>query len=101
MENLKESPKIYAFLNRIRLEWPEVVERFEFKTASVIYIHLKEGISSIDFQINLSQKIKSMVDFTAPIILYHIESDRLNLRSHPINWYSEINKNAPESVSSY
>ncbi|PWS27136.1 hypothetical protein DHW03_14130 [Pedobacter yonginense] len=100
MENLKESPKIYAFLNRVRSEWPGVVERFEFKTGSVIYIHLKEGISSMDFLGKLSRKIETLVDFKAPIILYHIESDGMNLRSHPINWYSEINQNVAEPVNS-
>ncbi|MBC6111149.1 hypothetical protein ACFOG5_18910 [Pedobacter fastidiosus] len=96
MESLKESSKIYAFLTRIRSEWPGVVERFEFKTASVIYVHLKEGISSIDFLGTLSRKIESLVDFNIPIILYHIESDGMNLRSHPINWYSVLNKEGAE-----
>nr|WP_315423053.1 hypothetical protein [uncultured Pedobacter sp.] len=90
MENLKEETKIKAFLTRIKTEWPGVVERFEFKTGSVIYVHLKEGISSIDFLGKLSRKIERFVDFSMPIILYHIESDGMNLRSHPINWYSSI-----------
>jgi len=90
MENLKDETKIAAFLNKIKMEWPSVVERFEFKTATVIYVHLKEGISSIDFLGTLSRKIERLVDFSIPIILYHIESDGMNLRSHPINWYSSI-----------
>jgi hypothetical protein len=90
MENLKEETKIKAFLTRIKAEWPGVVERFEFKTGSVIYVHLKEGISSIDFLGKLSRQVERFVDFTKPIILYHVESDGMNLRSHPINWYSSI-----------
>jgi hypothetical protein len=90
MENLKEETKIKAFLTRIKTEWPGVVERFEFKTGSVIYVHLKEGISSMDFLGKLSRKVERFVDFSMPIILYHIESDGMNLRSHPINWYSSI-----------
>ncbi|WP_406827289.1 hypothetical protein [Pedobacter sp. KACC 23697] len=90
MENLKEETKIKAFLSRIKAEWPGVVERFEFKTGSVIYVHLKEGISSMDFLGKLSRKVERFVDFSMPIILYHIESDGMNLRSHPINWYSSI-----------
>ncbi|RLJ80406.1 hypothetical protein [Pedobacter alluvionis] len=90
MENLKEETKIKAFLTRIKTEWPGVVERFELKTGSVIYVHLKEGISSMDFLGKLSRKIERFVDFSMPIILYHIESDGMNLRSHPINWYSSI-----------
>lgn len=91
MDILKNQKKITAFLNRIKSEWPGVVERFEFKTATVIYVHLKEGISSVDFLGKLSKKIERFVDFSEPIILYHIESDGMNLRSHPINWYSSIN----------
>ncbi|MDN3587557.1 hypothetical protein QWY86_12815 [Pedobacter aquatilis] len=91
MDILKNQKKIAAFLNRIKSEWPGVVERFEFKTATVIYVHLKEGISSMDFLGKLSRKIERLVDFSEPIILYHIESDGMNLRSHPINWYSSIN----------
>ncbi|MGM9479001.1 hypothetical protein ACS5PU_21440 [Pedobacter sp. GSP4] len=90
MEELKEETKIKAFLTRIKAEWPGVVERFEFKTGSVIYVHLKEGISSMDFLGKLSRKVERFVDFSMPIILYHIESDGMNLRSHPINWYSSI-----------
>ncbi|MEH3115138.1 hypothetical protein [Pedobacter terrae] len=90
MENLKEETKIKAFLTRIKTEWPGVVERFEFKTGSVIYVHLKEGISSIDFLGKLSRQVERFVDFSKPIILYHIESDGMNLRSHPINWYSTL-----------
>lgn len=90
MENLKEETKIKAFLNRIKGEWPGVVERFEFKTGSVIYVHLKEGISSMDFLGKLSRQVERFVDFSKPIILYHIESDGMNLRSHPINWYSTL-----------
>ncbi|MBB6237247.1 MULTISPECIES: hypothetical protein [Pedobacter] len=90
MENLKEETKIKAFLTRIKTEWPGVVERFEFKTGSVIYVHLKEGISSMDFLGKLSRQVERFVDFSMPIILYHIESDGMNLRSHPINWYSSI-----------
>ncbi|MFC1224055.1 MULTISPECIES: hypothetical protein [Pedobacter] len=90
MENLKEETKIKAFLNRIKAEWPGVVERFEFKTGSVIYVHLKEGISSMDFLGKLSRQVERFVDFSKPIILYHIESDGMNLRSHPINWYSTL-----------
>ncbi len=90
MENLKEETKIKAFLTRIKAEWPGVVERFEFKTGSVIYVHLKEGISSMDFLGKLSRQVERFVDFNMPIILYHIESDGMNLRSHPINWYSSI-----------
>ncbi|MGA9650031.1 hypothetical protein [Pedobacter sp.] len=92
MENLKDEKKITAFLNKIKSEWPGKIERFEFKTATVIYIHLKEGISSIDFLGSLSKKVEKLVDFTIPIILYHIESDGINLRSHPINWYSSLSK---------
>lgn len=92
MGNLKDEKKITAFLNRIKTEWPGKIERFEFKTATVIYIHLKEGISSIDFLGSLSKKVEKLVDFTIPIILYHIESDGMNLRSHPINWYSSLSK---------
>lgn len=92
MENLKDEKKITAFLNKIKSEWPGKIERFEFKTATVIYIHLKEGISSIDFLGSLSNKVEKLVDFTIPIILYHIESDGMNLRSHPINWYSSLSK---------
>ncbi|GAA3951222.1 hypothetical protein GCM10022246_02080 [Pedobacter ginsengiterrae] len=92
MENLKDEKKITAFLNKIKSEWPGKIERFEFKTATVIYIHLKEGISSIDFLGSLSKKVEKLVDFTIPIILYHIESDGMNLRSHPINWYSSLSK---------
>ncbi|WP_293789203.1 hypothetical protein [uncultured Pedobacter sp.] len=90
MENLKEETKIKAFLTRIKAEWPGVVERFEFKTGSVIYVHLKEGISSVDFLGKLSRQVERFVDFSKPIILYHIESDGMNLRSHPINWYSTL-----------
>ncbi|WP_412465438.1 hypothetical protein [Pedobacter sp. KLB.chiD] len=90
MDNLKEETKIKAFLNRIKAEWPGVVERFEFKTGSVIYVHLKEGISSMDFLGKLSRQVERFVDFSKPIILYHIESDGMNLRSHPINWYSTL-----------
>ena len=79
-------------MNKIKSEWPGKIERFEFKTATVIYIHLKEGISSIDFLGSLSKKVEKLVDFTIPIILYHIESDGMNLRSHPINWYSSLSK---------
>ena len=92
MGNLKDEKKITAFLNKIKSEWPGKIERFEFKTATVIYIHLKEGISSIDFLGSLSKKVEKLVDFTIPIILYHIESDGMNLRSHPINWYSSLSK---------
>lgn len=92
MGNLKDEKKITAFLNRIKSEWPGKIERFEFKTATVIYVHLKEGISSIDFLGSLSRKVEKLVDFTMPIILYHIESDGMNLRSHPINWYSSLSK---------
>ncbi|AZI28025.1 hypothetical protein EA772_15050 [Pedobacter sp. G11] len=67
-----------------------MIDRFEFKTPTVIYVHLKEGISSIDFLGRLSKKVERMIDFTIPIILYHIERDGMNLRSHPINWYSTI-----------
>ncbi|WP_316824081.1 hypothetical protein [Pedobacter miscanthi] len=90
MENLKEETKIKAFLTRIKAEWPGVVERFEFKTGNVIYVHLKEGISSMDFLGKLSRQVERFVDFSMPIILYHIESDGMNLRSHPINWYSSL-----------
>ncbi|MFC3559176.1 hypothetical protein [Pedobacter jamesrossensis] len=92
MKNSKDEKKITAFLNKIKSEWPGKIERFEFKTATVIYVHLKEGISSIDFLGSLSRKVEKLVDFTIPIILYHIESDGMNLRSHPINWYSSLSK---------
>ncbi|MCX2575868.1 hypothetical protein [Pedobacter sandarakinus] len=90
MENLKTDTKITMFLNRIKAEWPGVVERFEFKTTTVIYVHLKEGISSGDFLSKLAKKVERFVDFSNPIILYHVESDGMKLRSHPINWYSSI-----------
>ncbi|MCX2431413.1 MULTISPECIES: hypothetical protein [unclassified Pedobacter] len=90
MEDLRNDTKINAFLNRIKSEWPGVVERFEFKTASVIYVHLKEGISSGEFLSKLAKKVERLVDFSNPIILYHIESDGMKLRSHPINWYSSL-----------
>jgi hypothetical protein len=92
METLKERKKIISFLDKIKSEWPGKVERFEFKTATVIYVHLKEGISSMDFLGSLSKKIERFVDFTVPVILYHIESDGMNLRSHPINWYSSLQR---------
>lgn len=92
MDTLKDEKKITAFLNKIKSKWPGTVERFEFKTATVIYVHLKEGISSIDFLSSLSRQVEKLVDFTMPIILYHIESDGINLRSHPINWYSTLNR---------
>lgn len=90
MKKNQELIKIPAFLNRIRKEWPAMVDRFEFKTPTVIYVHLKEGISSNDFLARLSKKVERMIDFSIPIILYHIERDGLSLRSHPINWYSTI-----------
>ncbi|TCD08343.1 hypothetical protein EZ449_13155 [Pedobacter frigidisoli] len=90
MENIEEYVKIPSFLNRIKSEWPGKIERFEFKTPTVIYVHLKEGISSIDFLGSLSLKIERFIDFSIPIILYHVERDGLNLRSHPINWYSTL-----------
>lgn len=89
MENLKESSKIYAFLVQIRSEWPMLWSVLNL-TVSVIYVHLKEGISSFDFLGALSRKVELLVDFNVPIILYHIESNGSNLRSHPINWYSAI-----------
>ena len=92
MDTLKDERKITVFLNKIKSEWPGVVDRFEFKTGTVIYVHLKEGISSMDFLGTLSRKVERLVDFTIPIILYHIESDGMNLRSHPINWYSSVAK---------
>lgn len=91
MENLKEEKKISAFLNRIRKEWPGKIERFEFKTATVIYVYLKDGISSLDFSEKLSMKMEQLVDFSIPLILYHVESDGLRLRSQPVNWYSTLN----------
>ncbi|MFD2288934.1 hypothetical protein GJU39_14815 [Pedobacter petrophilus] len=94
MENLNDT-KVTAFLDKIKAEWPGFVERFEFKTASVIYVYLKKGISSGDFLGKLSKKVERLVDFNNPIILYHIESDGLVLRSHPINWYSAINTLSP------
>ncbi len=90
MEDLKNDTKVTAFLNRIKSEWPGVVERFEFKTASVIYVHLKAGISSGEFLSKLAKKVERLVDFSNPIILYHIESDGMNLKSHPINWYTSL-----------
>ncbi|MCX3267345.1 MAG: hypothetical protein ABWZ79_06690 [Pedobacter agri] len=90
MEKNLDYVKIPNFLNRIKSEWPGMIDRFEFKTPTVIYVHLKEGISSIDFLGRLSKKVERMIDFTIPIILYHIERDGMNLRSHPINWYSTI-----------
>lgn len=92
METLTERKKIISFLNKIKSEWPGKVERFEFKTATVIYVHLKEGISSMDFLGSLSRRVERLVDFTIPVILYHIESDGMNLRSHPINWYSSLQR---------
>jgi len=92
MDAVKDERKIIVFLNKIKSEWPGVVDRFEFKTGTVIYVHLKEGISSVDFLGRLSKKVERLVDFTIPIILYHIESDGMNLRSHPINWYSAVEK---------
>ncbi|RYD78476.1 MAG: hypothetical protein EOP55_07065 [Sphingobacteriales bacterium] len=92
MDAVKDERKIIVFLNKIKSEWPGVVDRFEFKTGTVIYVHLKEGISSIDFLGRLSKRVERLVDFTIPIILYHIESDGMNLRSHPINWYSTVEK---------
>ncbi|RZK81250.1 MAG: hypothetical protein EOO92_05265 [Pedobacter sp.] len=71
-------------------EWPGKIERFEFKTATVIYVYLKEGISSLDFSEKLSTKLEQLVDFTVPLILYHVESDGFRLRSQPVNWYSAI-----------
>lgn len=90
MERNLEYIKIPNFLNRIRNEWPGMIDRFEFKTPTVIYVHLKEGISSIDFLGRLSKKVERMIDFSIPIILYHIERDGMSLRSYPINWYSTI-----------
>jgi len=92
MDTLKDEKKITAFLNKIKKEWPGKIERFEFKTATVIYVHLKEGISSGDFLGSLSRKVEKLVDFTIPIILYHVESNGMNLRSHPINWYSSLSR---------
>ncbi|MBB5438413.1 hypothetical protein HDC92_002089 [Pedobacter sp. AK017] len=90
MEDLKEKKKIPAFLSRIRAEWPGKIERFEFKTATVIYVYLKEGISSLDFSESLSMKMDRLVDFSIPLILYHVESDGFRLRSQPVNWYSSL-----------
>lgn len=90
MENLKEEKKVSAFLNRIRKQWPGKIERFEFKTATVIYVYLKEGISSLDFAEKLSLKMEQLVDFSIPLILYHVESDGFRLRSQPVNWYSTL-----------
>ncbi|MFC4210420.1 hypothetical protein ACFOWA_04455 [Pedobacter lithocola] len=92
MDTIKDEKKITAFLKKIKKEWPGKIERFEFKTATVIYVHLKEGISSIDFLGSLSRTVERFVDFTIPIILYHVESDGTNLRSHPINWYSSLSR---------
>jgi len=90
MKKTKEYVKIPGFLNRIKKEWPGMVDRFEFKTPTVIYVHLKQGISSNDFLIRLAKKAERMIDFSIPIILYHVESDGLSLRSHPLNWYSTL-----------
>ncbi|MEJ2882335.1 hypothetical protein [Pedobacter sp. GR22-6] len=90
MENLKEEKKISIFLNRIRKEWPGKIERFEFKTATVIYVYLKDGISSLDFSEKLSMKLEQLVDFSIPLILYHVESGGFSLRSQPVNWYSRL-----------
>lgn len=92
MNHSKDEKKITAFLNKIKSKWPGKIERFEFKTTTVIYIYLKEGISSMDFLGSLSKQVEKLVDFTMPIILYHIESDGHTLRSHPINWYSSLSK---------
>lgn len=90
METLNVDNKISAFLGKIKKEWPGKIERFEFKTASVIYVYLKDGISSLDFSERLSQKMDQLVDFTIPILLYHVESDGFRLRSQPVNWYSTL-----------
>lgn len=95
MEKNEEYVKIPNFLNRIKSEWPGKIDHFEFKTPTVIYVYLKEGISSVDFLGSLSRKIDRFIDFTVPIILYHIERDGMNLRSHPINWYSTL-KTSPQ-----
>lgn len=90
MEHPIEVRKISAFLTKITKEWPGKIERFEFKTATVVYVYLKDGISSLDFSERLSKKLDQLVDFTIPLLLYHIESDGLSLRPQPVNWYSTI-----------
>ena len=90
MENFKVDNKISAFLYRMKNEWPGKIERFEFKTATVIYVYLKDGISSLDFSEKLSSRLEQLVDFTIPVLLYHVESDGFILRSQPLNWYSAI-----------
>lgn len=90
MENPREEKKISAFLHKITTEWPGKIERFEFKTTTVIYVYLKEGISSLDFSQKLSMRLEQLVDFTIPLLLYHVESDGFQLRSQPVNWYSSL-----------
>lgn len=90
MENLIETKKISAFLTNISKKWPSKIDRFEFKTATVVYVYLKEGISSLDFSEKLAQVIDQFVDFKIPLLLYHIESDGSNLTSQPVNWHSPI-----------
>ena len=90
MENPIETKKIAAFLTRINNKWPGKIERFEFKTATVVYVYLKEGISSLDFAERLARTLDQLVDFSIPLLLYHIESDGFSLRSQPVNWYSTI-----------
>ena len=90
MENLKETKKISAFLTKIRDKWPSKIERFEFKTATVVYIYLKDGISSLDFSEKLSKKLDQLVDFSIPLLLYHVESGGESLRAQPVNWYSSL-----------
>lgn len=85
-----ETKKISAFLTKISNKWPGKIERFEFKTATVVYVYLKEGISSLDFSERLSKALDQLVDFTVPLLLYHVESDGFSLRSQPVNWYSAI-----------
>ncbi|WP_316829629.1 hypothetical protein [Pedobacter aquatilis] len=75
MNPIIEKQKIKVFFQKMDLEWPGQIDRVSFKTEDLIFVHLQEHISPVEFAESLMPKVKVFVDFSTPIKICFLNID--------------------------
>ncbi|MCZ4222611.1 hypothetical protein [Pedobacter rhodius] len=75
MNTIIENQKIKSFFKKMDLEWPDKIERISFKTEDLIFVHLQDNISPVEFAESLMPKVKVFVDFSTPIKICFLNTE--------------------------
>jgi len=75
MKTIIENQKIKSFFQKMDLEWPGKIERVSFKAQDLVFVHLQDDISPMEFAESLMPKVEVFIDFSSPIKICFLNSD--------------------------